>query len=78
MQKPNHKDPSGLLSSTSRLFQACSPMPPSVNTPEHCVEMKVHKSSGPPREDDSLSLFNGTKTHCIKIMEAEQGVNGRA
>lgn len=54
-EKPNHKDPRGLLS-TSFLFQACSAMPPSINNPEHCMEMKIHKSSFPLREDDSLLL----------------------
>lgn len=39
------------------------------------MEMKVHKSSGPLREDASL-LFT-METHCIKIIGTELGVNGR-
>lgn len=59
-EKPNHvsKDPISLLSTTSCLFQACSPKPPSINSLEHCMDMKVHfhKSSSTLREDDSLPL----------------------
>ena len=72
------KDPGGLLSTPSCLFQAPPPLPSTINTLEHCMEMKVHLHKSSERRWLPSLLFNGAETHCIKIIEMKPGVNGRA
>ena len=64
-EKSCRKDAGGLLSTA---IMSISGIPSCVNTPEHCMEIKVHfhKSSSPLREDDSLSFSVSLRQTALK------------